>query len=253
MAEIINQSTVTSKYTLPDFTSKTNSVTSNVVSTINMSDLFTKVRTSAKQYGIPGEEIEQTLTLANFSDYEISNVKIYDTITSSAYFKYGSMVIDDVEYPTYDASDYYLPKSILPGESIIIKYKIVLDDQPEASSFIVISNINYYVEGVKLSENSNRATINVYDCRLEIKKTSDYSAVKSGDLMTFQNVITNTGNVKVTNLFFKDELPPKTTFIAGSVKINDVEQPTFDPTTGFALDDLDAAGEIIVAFKVQIQ
>lgn len=253
MAEIINQSTVTSKYTLPDFSSKTNTVKSNVVSTLNMSEFFTKVRTSTQQYGIPGEEIEQILTLANFSEFEISNVRISDTITSGASFKSGSMIIDDVEYPTYNPSNFVLPESILAGESVIVKYKIIIDEQPTSNSLDITSNITYLVEGVELSEDSNSVTINIYDCKLEIKKTSNYSAVKSNDIMTFQNVITNTGNVKVTSLKFKDELPPKTIFVAGSVKVDEIEKPTFDPAIGFALDDLDVGGEIVVTFKVQIE
>ncbi len=253
MANIINRATVTSKYTLPDQTTHSSETTSDDVVTTNMSDLFTKVRTANKQYAVPNGEVEQVLTLTNSSDLEITNVRIYDTITTNANFKPQSMTINEEEYPLLDASDYTLPDPIGAGETVVVKYITVVENEPETDLLNIVSNVNYTVEGEQLSENSNVLSINIIEYKIEIKKTSDYSAVISGETMTFQNVISNTGNIKTTNLVFKDDIPAETTFITGSVKIDEVEKPDLDPTVGFELDDLDVGGQIVVSFKVNIK
>ena len=68
----------------------------------------------------------------------------------------------------------------------------------------------------------------------------------------FQNVTKNEGDIINTNLFFKDPIPEGTTFVAGSVKVNQEEKADFDPAVGFNLDDLNPNGEITVTFEVKV-
>ena len=94
--------------------------------------------------------------------------------------------------------------------------------------------------------------INISNNVITIDKTSDISAVVSGQILTFQNVITNKGALKNTEITFKDELPDGTNFVEGSVEIDGVSQPTFDPVAGFMIKDLNVGDEVTVSFKVKV-
>ena len=253
MSKIINQSQVSSKYTLPDSTSKTYQVMSNVSETEYMTDSFLKVRSSSKLYVIPSEEIEQTLMLTNNSEAEIENVVIRDTIGEGAKFKAGSLTINGQPYVNLEPNQFTLPTSIMPQNVVTVKYVIVIDDAPTVTKFATISNINYTVDEVdNLNENSNSVEINISNNVITIDKTSDKSAVVSGQILTFQNVITNKGALKNTEITFKDELPDGTNFMEGSVEIDGVSQPTFDPVAGFMIKDLNVGDEVTVSFKVKV-
>lgn len=252
MAKIINKAKISSKYSLPDGTQGSNNIESNEAYTENLTTSFLKERESAKQYGIPNQEIEQTLTLTNRTEQPIENVKIMDTIGSGATFKYGSLTIDGVAYPSLEAHSFNLPNSIDIGESVVIKYLIVVDDSPTASTISTISNITYdFVERTGINENSNRVEISVVNNKLEIDKQCNKSAVIVGDRVTYTHIVQNKGNFANTNLFFKDELV-NLTFVDESIKIDGISYPTYTPQTGFELKDLNVGDSTTVTFEAVI-
>lgn len=90
--KITNQSNLTSQITLPDDTTEQVSTDSNISETENMTTSFLKVKSSAKTYAKPNEEVEQTIVLTNNSEYDIFDVSIIDTISVGATFKEGSVI-----------------------------------------------------------------------------------------------------------------------------------------------------------------
>lgn len=60
-----------------------------------MTQSFLKEKSSAKKFASPGDEIEQTITLTNNSDYEITNIQIQDELSAGANFKAGSLTVDE--------------------------------------------------------------------------------------------------------------------------------------------------------------
>lgn len=251
---ITNKSTLTSKVTLPDETEKEISTDSNESTAVNMSVALVKEKTSAKEFGEPLEEILQTLVLTNNSEYEISTLSIQETISEGATFKAGSVTIDDTPYEDYDiVTGVELPAPIEGnGDSTTITYTLVIDENPEVESITTKSTLNYMVNEADLTEDTSEISISLLSNKIKIEKTSNASAVVSGQTLTYQNIITNEGSLTNTELFFTDPIPEGTTFVEGSVKIDDVEQPDYDPATGFALDDLDVGGSVKITFDVTI-
>lgn len=254
MSIITNQANVTSKYTLSDYVARTNDITSNTVSTENISDEFFKNKIITSSYAAPNDEVQQILTLTNNSSHVIKNIIIYDTITDGATFKEGSVVVEGTPYPLLDPRDgIAFPISITPQKSASLLYNIVVDKNPSVSTVTAISNVSYQVDdSIKFSENSNRASFSIINNVIDIQKSTNVTAVISGQRLTYTHIITNSGEFKNTDLFFQDVLPSGTTFIPESVKINNVEQSTLDPTIGFNLEDLEAGQSIKVEFDVNI-
>ena len=253
MSKITNQSTLTSKYKVGGI-EQSIETKSNISTTENMTEAFTKVLSSAVTEAIAKEEIEQTLVLTNTGDITITEISIKNTISAGATFKAGSLTIDDVSQSTFNpVTGYELQKDIANGETVTVKYTIVIDDEPTVSEVTDTAEITYTVGEVdNLVENSNTVTIDIKNDVIKIVKTSSASAVIKGQTLTFQNVITNEGDVTNTELVFKDPIPAGTTFVDGSVKIDNVSQPTYNPETGFSLNDLEPNGQIVVTFDVTI-
>ncbi len=253
MTKIVNKAQITSKYSLPDGSQKTNNIETNEAYTENLTTSFLKERTSLSQYCTPNQEVDQVLTLTNNTEQEITNVKIMDTIGAGATFKQGSITINNVEYPTYEASMFYLPNAIASGEVVVIKYFLTIDNNPTSSTISTISNITYdFVERTSITEQSNSLSLNVVNNKISIEKICNKSAVISGDVVTYTNTIQNTGEVANTNIFFKDELLPNMRFVESSVLIDDISYTEYNPITGFSLNNLNAGEKTIVKFNVKV-
>ncbi len=255
MSKIENQSVLTSKYQLPDLSEKELETKSTISSTEYMTDSFKKVRTSAKSYGMADEEIIQTLTLTNDSEYDITVTDIKETISEAGSYKPGSVTVDGVEKPDFDLmAGFALENPITKnGGETVITYVLTISDAPSTDIVNAQSAITYSVnERDDLKENSNTVDISIVTEKLVFTKTSDKSAVIKGETLVFMHEIKNEGTTKNTELFFKDELPAGVTFDAGSVKINEVVNADADPATGFSLGDLDVGATVKVEFSVTV-
>lgn len=253
MSKINNQSRITSKYMLPDQTEQAYETQSNVSTTEYMTTSFVKTRQTEKTYGLPSDEILQTLSLQNDSEYDITNVHIKDTFSSGIAFKEGSLKIDDTEYPDLTPDGYNLPIDIPSGTTVNVTYYVVVDANPTVSSAQSVSKITYSVNEVdNLQEMSNEVDIEIVVEKISIVKTSSQTAVISGQKLTFQHVITNEGKTTQTDIMFYDPLPQGVKFIEDSVKIDNVEKLGFNPS-GFKLDDLQPNASVTVTFEVLIE
>lgn len=253
MTKIINTSSLTSKYTLPDYSTRTNSVTSNESVTLYMTDLFVKDRSTASEYGIAGDEILQTLLLTNESEVEISNIRIKEKIDQGASFKAGSVEIDGTPYTNFDmTAGITLPDDIPTKGDVTINYSIIIDDTPTTSLVSLANEITYDVNEVQdLTEDSNQVQINIVKPSIQITKSADKTAVTSGQTLRFTNVIQNNGEVTNTDIQFVDILPWGTSFVADSLYIDGVQQ-SLEPTTPISLKDLNPGEKTTVVFDVKV-
>lgn len=250
---ITNQSTLTSKITLPDQSEEEVVTKSNVSSTENMSVSLKKELQSVPDFAKPSEEVEELVTLTNESGSDVSSVN-YKCEIVNAGFVAGSVRINNVEQSTFNPTvGFALPDAIAKnGGTATISYKVAMNAGATADATDE-GTITYDVNEVaNLSEKTNKSVIELVNNVIEIEKTSNLSAVIAGQTLTYQDVITNNGNEKNTNLQFVDPIPAGTTFVTGSVKVNDESKPDYNPATGFALSDLDVGQSIKITFDVTI-
>lgn len=255
MAKITNQSQISFTCEYPDYSSKQFTVQSNESQTENLSESFSKSRRVGKNFGVPNDEIVITMMLNNKSEFDLDNVTITETLGDGLTFKQGSVLVNDEAKPNFDVTKgYTLDYGILSQEIVIIKYSVIVDDNLTQTSAQISSQISYSVNEVdKLSENLQNISITLVDNKLTITKTADKTVVKSGDIITYQNVIENTGNCKNTEITFVDVLPQETSFVAGSVMIDGVNKQSYDPTLGFEISDLDVSNSTTIKFSVKVE
>ena len=83
-------------------------------------------------------------------------------------------------------------------------------------------------------------------------KTVDKTQAVVGDTLTYTIRLHNSGIVSATNVVFTDPPPAGTTFVAGSVTIDGVTQPSANPTTGVNLGTIAGGVTRTVVFKVLV-
>lgn len=253
MATITNVSNLESKYTYDEkqynLTAQSNATTTEVV-TIN----FMKVRTGSMDIVMSGSIVNQTLTLTNKSEYDITDMFIKDTITGDATFRNGSVSIDGTSYAnTNPVSGFNMPSGIKAGNSATITYSIVVNDNP-TNDITTTSQVTYSAgEAKNIVENSNTLLISIAKQEVTLKLENDKSAVVKGTRLTYQNVITNVGNVRNIAINFKDNLPDMVEFVPGSVKVDGETRSTANPVTGFVVGNIDPKQSIKVTFDVIVK
>ncbi|MDE7464122.1 MAG: DUF11 domain-containing protein [Clostridiales bacterium] len=82
-------------------------------------------------------------------------------------------------------------------------------------------------------------------------KTGDKTFLQEGETSQHTVVITNNSQTRLFDLVFKDTMSNGATYVAGSVTVNGVAQPTYDPVAGFALPALDPGQSVTVDYTIQ--
>ncbi len=82
--------------------------------------------------------------------------------------------------------------------------------------------------------------------------TTDKTLVKAGEIVHNKVTVTNNSETKLTHNFIGNPTPNGATYVAGSVKLNGVELPSKDMTSGFFLPDLNPGETLTVEYDMKI-
>ncbi|MDE6058620.1 MAG: DUF11 domain-containing protein [Clostridia bacterium] len=82
-------------------------------------------------------------------------------------------------------------------------------------------------------------------------KSADKTFIQEGETAEYTVVITNNSQTKLLSLFFTDHMSSGATYVPGSVTVNGVSQPTYDPAAGFPLPDLNVGQSVTVSYSMQ--
>lgn len=82
-------------------------------------------------------------------------------------------------------------------------------------------------------------------------KSADKTFMQEGETAQHTVVITNNSQTQLFDLVFKDAMSGGASYVAGSVTVNGVSQPTYDPAAGFPLPDLNAGQSVTVGYTIR--
>lgn len=211
---------------------------------------FMKVRTGSLDIVQVNNTVNQTLTLTNKSIYDITNIYVIDTFSEGITFKAKSVVINGTSYPDANPQNgFNLPDNIKATNSATITYTITISES--FPKYTIQSAVTYTADGSEYTENSNVYNMELANGDLTLQKSAPIVSAK-GKIYTYETIVTNVGNIRNTNITFKDSIPAGTTFVNGSVKIDNVAKADYNPETGFALANLDPKAKTSVKFDVQV-
>lgn len=251
---VLNSAKITSKITSPSGGQTQQTTTSNTHRANNVDTDVVVVKTASKDWLSPKDTVTITTIITNNTDVNIENITVTDTISEGATFVEGSVQLGAMRYPNYNVVDGFTMPITLggSGNEVRFTYEILVDDYLNVDKITDTSKLDFSLGSEPFSINSETLEMNVLVNDVYLLKEADKSAVKSGDIITYTITITNDGAYTNTDITFTDTIPDSTTFVTGSVKIDDVEHSDYNPNDGFPLDDLNTNSSIKVVFKVQV-
>lgn len=211
-------------------------------------------KSSDKTFADVGEEITYTLVLENTGTVGALNVTLNDMLPPETEIVSGSVTLDGVPY--VGGLPVVIP-SIGAGQSVTVTFKVTANTLPAVNPIFNIARADYEFfpfTGYSATSFSNSNPVAVFIIAREMTnvKSVDKAFAVKGDVLTYTSVIKNAGSVPVTDVIFKDEIPAGTTFVNGSVYIDGVNYPAYDPLTGFFAANLTPQASVTVTFQVQI-
>lgn len=99
-------------------------------------------------------------------------------------------------------------------------------------------------------QDSNIVQTEVLTYAIERVKSSDHTFLNEGETAKQTVLVKNNSQATLTALFFRDIMSAGASYVAGSVRVNGVAKPAFDPEAGFALDDILPGGSATVEYTI---
>ena len=219
----------------------------------------TKAQTTENNldYVIEGEKVTYTVTVTNTGDLA-KNVTIQDTIPTGTTFVEGSITIVENGTPkegtfTESTLEDGIEVNVGAQNETTLTFQVEVNDLPEGKYEDTIRN-TATVDGT----NTNEETVEVKKAHVRIGKTSDPasgSQVVAGQEIRYMIVLENKEGTAPSTLVVKDSIPEGTTFVEGSIRVNDTElgNTLEDLTTNGITVDIPAGKTSTVEFKVKVQ
>lgn len=211
-------------------------------------------KSADKTFADVGEQITYTLVLENTGTVDALNVTLSDMLPPETTLVAGSVTVDEAPYA--GALPVVIP-TISAGQSVTVTFKVTANSIPAVNPVFNIARADYEFfpfAGYPATgfSNSNPVAVFIIVRALTNVKSVDKAFAVKGDALTYTSVIKNTGSIPVTDVIFKDEIPAGTTFVNGSVFIDGVNYPSYNPQTGFFAANLTPQASVTVTFQVQV-
>lgn len=256
-AQINNKADITFKYQLsPTSPYIDGNLTSNTVTTNITNMNVTNTKSVSKLYATINDTLTYTSVIANNGNVNIENTNFIDNLRSEVSFVEGSVKIDGVAYENYDPTVGFTLGTINPSSTKTVTFEVLVKTLPQDNVITNSSNLNYQYKldptkpYIIANATSNTVTTYINYGNLTITKASDRSIVRLNNIINYNFVVTNTGNTILQNLLFKDIIQAESIFNAGSVFINGVNKPNYNPNTGFSLDNINIGSQTTISFSV---
>jgi uncharacterized repeat protein (TIGR01451 family) len=231
---------------------------SNAATTqINLGKL-TLTKSVDKAYATIGDMLFYTIEVENTGNVDATNVRFSDILPSDATFITDSVTINGETKPNYNPTTGFILDSIVTLKKSIVTFKAVVSTLPPEytiinSAIAVFSyKINPQGETYTKSAESNTVSTIIISAGLSATKIVNLSYATIDDILEYTITVKNTGNTPNKSLFFKDILSTGAIFETGTVVINEISKPTYNPMDGFSLPDLSAGNTAVVVFKAKV-
>ncbi|WP_439875573.1 DUF7507 domain-containing protein [Bacillus mycoides] len=204
------------------------------------------------------EIIEYTVLIQNNGSTTTNSIFFTDTIENGTVFIPGSVIVNNTVLPAADPNIGFSIPNIASGQTTTITFQVSVTNLPAVNPTPNTANIVYDFifnpdfSPIQKSTTSNTTFVQINDADIVSLKTVDLTSVTIGDILTYTTNLTNTGNTDATAVVFTDNIPDGTTFIDGSVLVNNIPQLNANPSSGILVGTIAPNVSIPVTFSVTI-
>ena len=203
-------------------------------------------------YVVEGEKITYTITIKNDGDLA-KDVVVTDNIPEGTTFVENSIKVNNAETNnTQEELRDGITIKVPERNQATVSFEVTVDELPEGKVEKEIKNIAS-VDGT----DTNEETEEVNKAKVRIGKTSQPASgeqVTKGEEIKYIIVMENTEGTAPITLDVKDSIPEGTTFVEGSIKVNNIDLGnTLEDLTTNGISVLVPAGQTsTVEFKVTV-
>ncbi|MED2038967.1 cell surface protein [Bacillus wiedmannii] len=204
------------------------------------------------------DTIEYTVFIQNNGSTTTNSIFFTDTIEDGTVFIPGSVTVNNTVLPAADPNIGFFIPNIASGQATTITLQVsvtnlpALNPTPNTANIIYDFIFNPDFAPIQKSTTSNTTFVQINDADIVSLKTVDLTSVTIGDILTYTTTLTNIGNADTTTLVFTDNIPVGTTFIDGSVLVNNIPQLNANPSTGILVGTVAPNVSIPVTFSVTV-
>lgn len=204
------------------------------------------------------ETIEYTVLIQNNGSTTTNSIFFTDTIEDGTIFIPGSVIVNNTVLPAADPNIGFSIPNLASGQSTTITFQVSVTNLPAVNPTPNTTNIVYDFifnpdfAPIQKSTTSNTTFVQINDADIVSLKTVDLTSVTIGDILTYTTTLTNTGNTDATAVVFTDNIPDGTTFIDGSVLVNNIPQRNANPSASILVGTIAPDISIPVTFSVTV-
>ncbi|SCC13493.1 DUF7507 domain-containing protein [Bacillus wiedmannii] len=204
------------------------------------------------------DTIEYTVFIQNNGSTTTNSIFFADTIEDGTVFIPGSVTVNNTVLPAADPNIGFFIPNIASGQATTITLQVsvtnlpALNPTPNTANIVYDFIFNPDFAPIQKSTTSNTTFVQINDADIVSLKTVDLTSVTIGDILTYTTTLTNIGNADATTVVFTDNIPDGTTFIEGSVLVNNIPQLNANPSTGILVGTIAPNVSIPVTFSVTV-
>ncbi|RAN71252.1 DUF11 domain-containing protein [Bacillus sp. SRB_331] len=204
------------------------------------------------------DTIEYTVFIQNNGSTTTNSIFFTDTIEDGTVFIPGSVTVNNTVLPAADPNIGFFIPNIASGQATTITFQVsvtnlpALNPTPNTANIVYDFIFNPDFAPIQKSTTSNTTFVQINDADIVSLKTVNSTSVTIGDILTYTTTLTNIGNTDATAVVFTDNIPDGTTFIDGSVLVNNIPQLNANPSTGILVGTIAPNVSIPVTFSVTV-
>ncbi|EFM10506.1 conserved repeat domain protein [Paenibacillus curdlanolyticus YK9] len=206
---------------------------------------------------VVGDIVTYTVKIKNTGVVNATAVVFFDGTIDGAAFMPGSVRVNGVQVPGGDPLLGVPIGTIAPNTTVTIMFDEQVVSVPEPPQLVNQAFAAFTFQPtpdsqpISTSVPSNLVKIPILLPLIAVEKSADLMNAIIGDTITYTLSVTNVGNIAITAII-TDPLPVGTTFVAGSVFVNGINQPGDNPNVGIDVGVLNLIQTITITYKLLV-
>lgn len=250
-SQITNQSSIS--YSSGSFTGN---IVSNTVSIPVYVPNISALKSFNAASATIGDQLEVTLQLTNTGNIG-AQVQITDNIPAGTSFVTGSVILNGTNIPGANPANGFSIGTLGVNTTSTVTFKLQVTSLQAPQIITNTATINYtYTLPSGRAQNgslsSNTVSIPVSAPNISLVKIANTTEAALNDVITYSITVRNNGSGTVSSIILSDITPEGTSFVTGSVRINNVSVSTAVPSSGITIGPLASQTAAVVTYQLKV-